>query len=148
MGTWTGSAVVRPTISTDAYSADDVIGGLLEFVVASAGGGGVLQQVLLVDAAEEAAALGLYLFSGMPSEFEDGDPFEPTADDLAMLVGVVALKADDYETVNNLAYQQVGNIGLVYTVHGRYLYGYLVAGATPDYDAADDLAIKIVFRAD
>lgn len=144
----TGQAVVLPTISTDAYSADEVIGGLLEFPVASAGGGGMLQAVLVVDKADVAAALTLYLFSSRPTEFEDGDAFMPTADDLLAMVGMVTLAGDQYETANSIAYQQVVALNMPYSVRGRYLYGYLVAGATPDYDAVDDLAIKIIFRAD
>lgn len=142
---------VAPTVDTSAYSAGEVVGGLLTIPIGA--NGGILRKVKLTDADSEGAALALYLFHSLPTAFDDTDAFAPTIDDLNSLIARVDFAADNYATVNSLDYvfateDADGTVALTGidcpTLDGN-LYAYLVAVGTPTYAAADDLALEFVF---
>lgn len=138
---------VTPTIGTDAYTANDVVGGLLTFdVTGGAIGGGLINSAWVVDDDDEKAALKLYLFDEAPTTIADDAAFEPTAADLKKLVSVVSISA--YTTVNSNAYCVVEDINNVFTAPNGNLYGYLVCTATPTYTAATDLTVKLMILAE
>lgn len=138
---------LTPTIGVDAYTANDVVGGLLTFDVSNAGAGGVVRWVRIVDDDAEDAQLNLYLFSDTPTSIADDAAFAPTVADLKKLVGKVEFAAADYETTggNSFVIKRGGlNTADVdfYTTTGD-IFGYLVAVGTPTYTAATDLTITI-----
>jgi len=137
------------TIGTDAYTANDVVGGLITFNVANPGGGGLIRWARVVDDDNEKAELTLYLFDTSPTAILDDAAFAPTVADLKNYVGKVLFEAADYETINGNAVALIGhgvstdylNIDFV-TTDGN-IYGYLVCTGTPTYTAATDLHVTI-----
>lgn len=134
------------TVSTTAYTAGDVVGGLLTIPAGSAGGGGILRQVLITDAANQKEAYTLYLFDAAPTTIDDADAFAPVIADLNKIAATMAIAALDYVEVNSLAYA-IKSPDLEFCLNtGSNLYAYLVAGDTPDYAAATDLALKFTLE--
>lgn len=136
------------TVGTSAYTANDVVGGLLQINIGSPGGAGVVGQVELTDAANQSEPFVLYLFREEPTGFDDGEAFEPTIADLKKLAGRVTIGADDYVEINSLGWAQVKDVNLWYDAPEGQLYGYLVATETPDYEATDDVELVMTVWAD
>lgn len=130
-------------VTLAAYTAGDVVGGLLTIPMHSVGGGGVLRQLSIIDDADQKEPLTLYLFDQLPSTIANDAAFAPTVADLKKLVGVVAIAALDYTTLNGNAYAIKSNLEIEFAVPGGNLYGYLVASDTPDYAAAGDLTLRL-----
>lgn len=137
---------VQPTISAGAYSANDVIGGLLEFPIPR-NGSGFVRGVEITDDDNEKAACKLYLFASRPTAFADNAAFAPTIDDLKSLFAIVTIGSGDYSTINNNAKAIVStNTSLDFEFQNQpAVYGYLVCDATPTYTATTDLTIHIRF---
>jgi len=138
---------LTPTIGVDAYTANDVVGGLLTFDIANVGGGGIVRWARIVDDDNEKAELALYLFSDLPSTIADDAAFAPTVADLKKLAGKVLFEAADYETVNGNAWVIRGRgsdaIDIDCSLATNNIYGYLVCTGTPTYTAATDLTISL-----
>ncbi len=139
---------VSPTITAGAYSAGDVIGGLLTFAVPSAGGGGVWESLLIADDDNEKADVTLYLFDDTPTTIADNAAFAPVMADLRKLCAVKNAPNASYVTVNSNAYYLATNLNFPFQAPNGKLYGYLVATATPTYTAVTDLTIAITVRVD
>lgn len=129
------------TVDLDAYTANDVVGGLLVFPVNTGMGGGLINRVRLVDEDSQDEPYDLYIFNALPTVIADDAAFAPTVADLRKLVAVVAISGAT--TVNSLDYWHSPVLNYSYAVDGPNLYGYLVAGATPDYINADTLALYL-----
>lgn len=138
---------VELTVTLDAYTAGDVVGGLLEIEAHSAGGGGVLRRLVVIDEDSQAEAYTLYLFNAEPSTIADAAAFAPTVADLRKLIGTVAIAAASYVTVNAFDYL-VAEVDLEYTAPSGQMWGYLVATDTPDYTNADTLMLRFVLDKD
>lgn len=137
------------TVATTAYTAGDVVGGLLDLsILCGPGGGGVIRQVMVADAANQKEPYKLYLFDRKPTVIADDAAFAPVIADLQKLVGVIEIEAADYVTIGSLAYAIVPGKDDVSNepVHhaSGQLWGYLVATDTPDYAAATDLTLRII----
>jgi hypothetical protein len=132
-----------------AYSANDVIGGLLTFDVHNAGGGGIVRWARLVDDDNEKAELTLYLFNSSPTAILDDAAFAPVVADLKNYIGKILFQAADYETINSNAVALIGHgvstdfLNIDFTTDSGNLFGYLVATATPTYTAVTDLHISL-----
>ena len=139
---------VEPTlvVTLNAYSANDVVGGLLTIPIHSAGGGGVLRQLSIVDDADQKEPYSLYLFDQVPSTIANDAAFAPTVTDLKKVIAKIAIAALDYETLNSNAYALKTGLDVEFAVPDGNLYGYLVAGDTPDYVAATDLLLRLTFE--
>lgn len=138
-----------PTIDTNAYTANDVVGGLLTFDISNAGGGGVVRWARVVDDDNEKAELTLYLFNAAPTTIADDAAFAPVVADLKNYVGKVLFEVADYETINGNAVAMIGHgvstdlVNIDFPSSSGNLYGYLVCTATPTYTAATDLTISL-----
>lgn len=136
------------TVATTAYTIGDVVGGLLTFALQSPSGCGVLGQFRITDAANQKEPYTLHLFDDVPTTIADDAPAALTIADLKKCIARVDIAAADYTTVNSLAIAIVDvveeNAAVLYAADGKgNLYGYLVAGDTPDYTAATDLAVRL-----
>jgi hypothetical protein len=133
------------TISTSAYTAEDVIGGLLTFdLTGLSENGGLINSALITDADNEKAALRLYLFESVPAVTTvDADPFAITVVDMAKLVADIRFATASYVSVGTDAFCLVEDINNAFVVTNNILYGYLVCTATPTYAAATDLKIVL-----
>jgi hypothetical protein len=131
------------TVATSAYTAADVVGGLITLNVGSPGGGGVVRSVILVDDAAQSEPYKLYLFDTKPSVIADDAAFAPTVADLKKLVGIIDIVAGDYVTLNGNVIALRTGLSIDYVCSVGNLYAYLVAVDTPDYAAATDLTLRV-----
>lgn len=138
----TGFVELNPTIDTNAYSAGDVVGGLLTIPVGP--NGATLRQVKLIDLDNEGAELSLYLFRSTPTAILDDAAFASnmTGADIRKLIDEpLVFAAADYNTINSLKYQikggQVDGTGLGIEVRPTdgNIYAYAVCTGTPTYAA-------------
>jgi hypothetical protein len=134
---------ITPTITAGAYSAGDVIGGLLAFDVYSAGGGGTIRRVLMIDADDEKAAGRLYLFSAAPTTIADNAPFAPSAADLRKLIDVITIAGNEYATVNSRAYVVKRDLGIDYASADGRVYAYWVCDSAVTYGTTGDLTLRL-----
>lgn len=141
MQRWT----LRPTITAGAYSANDVVGGLLEFAIPR-NGAGFIRGLIITDDDNEKAACKLHLFVSKPTTFADNAAFAPTINDLVNRAAVIAVAAADYTTINGNAQAIVStNTSLDFVFSNQpMIYGYLVCDATPTYTATTDLWITLL----
>jgi hypothetical protein len=142
------SSQVTLTHDDDAYSANDVIGGLLTFSMTSPSGCGILNKVKITDKDNEGAALDLYLFDEAPATIADDAAAAFVIADLDKLVCKVEFAAADYETVNSLKFaikdEASEGVNVAYETDSKgNLYGYLVCTATPTYATTSDLKITL-----
>jgi hypothetical protein len=129
-----------------AYTANDVVGGLLSFSIADGVkiNGGVINSVYLVDDDNEGAALKLYLFSAAPTTIADDAAFAPTAADLKKMFAVVDIASGDYEEINSMKVVYKADVNQIIRVDNKQqVYGYLVCGATPTYAANKTIFIRL-----
>lgn len=139
-------APLNPTITEGAYSANDVVGGLLEFPINSGGsGGGILNHVRLTDADNVKAELDLYLFNEQPTAILDNAAFAPVIADLQAQVIHIDIPAADWETENSLAWVLAypEKITEFYAPKG-YLWGYLVDPTGETWTNADAISIRLI----
>lgn len=137
-------ATVTPTITAGAYSANDVIGGLLTFTLANTrGADGMVRSVRIADRDNEKAAVKLWLFDDLPQVIADNAAFAPPDSDIAKCIGIIAIAAADYTTSTANALGAKHDQGIDFTDTNGTLYGYLVADATPTYSGTTDLTITI-----
>ena len=141
---------VTPTIDTNAYTAGDVVGGLLTFDVCAAGGGGTIRHAWITDVHSEGADLTLYLFNATPTSIADDAAFAAaiTIADLKNLVAVVSFAGADFTTINNMDWQSVDVDKSFKSGDPNVLYGYLVDGTGGTWAAATNLTIGLVVWAD
>ncbi|QPC81065.1 hypothetical protein G4Y79_15280 [Phototrophicus methaneseepsis] len=139
---------VTPPIDTNAYTANDVVGGLLTFGNLESGGGGTIRSAYIVDTHSEGADLTLYLFRSKPSTINDDAAFAPTADDLKKLVAIVAFAGSDFVTLNSMDWQRKLLDVSFEAGDENALYGYLVDGTGGTWAAANNLTIGVDVWAD
>ena len=128
---------------TDAYTANDVVGGLLVFEGIARSG--LVVSVVLSEDDNEGAAFELWVFDSEPSTIVDNAPFAPTIADLQKLVTKIVVAANDYTTVNSLKVAEVKlttNLPFMNTK----LWGYLVAQAGETFAASKTVTIRMIVQ--
>lgn len=149
METFFRSIGVELTVALTAYTAGDVVGGLITFNITDASGGGVVNTIRMVDEDSQAEPYTLYIFNDKPTVIADDAAFATavTVADLRKLIAVVPIVAGDYTTLNSMDYVHLDLVDLlghplIFNGNGS-LWAYLVAGDTPDYANADTLYIAL-----
>ena len=133
---------VNPEIDTDAYTSNDVMGGLLTFDLSELTiNGGIINQAIMIDEDSLGVAATLYVFDALPTTIADDAAFAPTIDDMNKLVAVIAFSS--FTTVNSLDYSIVEDINNIYSTDTGAIYGYLVTGGTPNPSTADAVTIRL-----
>jgi hypothetical protein len=143
-GVW-ATLTAAPAVTAGAYSANDVVGGLLTFTgaVRATGGRAKIHSITFTDKGVTANVLNLWLFSDAPATIADNGAFAPTDAELLTLVGVVQIAAADYLVATDNQAATKLNVGLVYNVTATSLFGYLECVATPTYASTSDIKIRI-----
>lgn len=137
---------VPVTVSTSAYTAGDVVGGLLECAVDQYRGGGFVQGVRLIDDHAQSEPYTLYLFDSKPAVIADGDAWAATVANGALCIGQIAIASTDYATWGSEKRAQVDVTDVAPTfgsLQSGKLYAYLVASETPDYNGVNDLTMHL-----
>ena len=136
---------VIPTLTLDAYVANDCVGGLLTFDVDANTNNINIKRVTVIDAAvqDEEYNLHLYTASGTAGLWTDAEQYLPVASDLATKVTTINIAVADYKdsTCDSIAEKEL-DLAVVLTDNAT-LYGMLECVATPDYVAVDDLTVKM-----
>lgn len=132
------------TITAGAYSANDVVGGLVAVTVQSnRHASGVIRKLSVVDDDNEKAALTIYWFSEAPTSIADNAAFAPVIADLKKMSGSVAVAAGDYVTINSNAIAIKTDVNNDFSASTGILYLYVVCTATPTYTATTDLTLEL-----
>lgn len=132
---------VTPTISTTAYSAGDVVGGLMTIPLASIYASGKILKAMVLDDGDIKTDLTLYLYDAAPTTIANDAAFAPLHADNQKLIGTVAIAGADYTTVNSNAYV-IKSTAIEYV--GRAFYCYAVCTGTPTYAAANHLTFRFI----
>lgn len=134
-----------PVITAGAYSAGDVVGGLITLDVSSAGGGGVIRRLMLIDDDNEGAVLTIYFFDAAPDTVADNGAFAPSVADLKKMIGNVAIAAADYLTLNSnkIVTKDGDDLNIDYETKSGNLYAYIVCTGTPTYAAITDYTLRV-----
>lgn len=137
--------VDNTAVSTAAYSANDIVGGLRTLALGRVNGAGVvLQSLEVVDLSDQKAELSLIFFKANPTASTTADQGALTihANDIAKVLGIVDIVADDYTDLGSYSIATKTGIGLVLQpTSGTDIYCVVVTPGTPDYVAATDLSI-------
>lgn len=140
---------VVPTVTAGAYSANDVVGGVLTFANAArnSGDGGVIESIVISDRGNVGAALTIVFFSATPSSaIADNGAFTwGTSDaDLALFVGSVDIATSDYKTLaTGKKTATKSGVGIGYACAATSLFAYIIGTAGPTYVATTDLGCLI-----
>jgi hypothetical protein len=154
--------IITPTItvSTDAYTANDCVGGKLTLKNAMRVGSGILQDLLITDkSGTQKPQLEIYIFDSDPTLAADG--YTPSvltdADTIALNEGADKLLArldvypSDYvlEKSGGVYTAHLKNLGVIVTaLAGNNLYAAIKCVGTPDFVNADDLGMRFKFMRD
>lgn len=138
-----------PTISTSAYTANDVVGGEMVFRGA-VGQDCILQTVTLIDQDGESAPMEILIFQENITTPDDADAWAFTAGDEPKLLTRIEIGASDYKAIGGgtEAIAEKRNLAIPLTItkdtNNQYsLYVVMVTTGTPTYTAADDLTLKL-----
>lgn len=131
---------LTPTVTNGAYSAGDVIGGLLTFPVGGQNDGGNMARLLIRDADSNAVDLTAYIYNAEPTAIADNDPFTVSVADFGKLVGTVNLVSTDDYYISGLIGDS-GNVAIPYKTFSGNVYVYLVGA--PTYTGTDKLNVKV-----
>lgn len=137
--------------SLDAYTAGDVVGGLLTSeAIEQIRGGGYIAWVRMVDDNDQAEGYSLYCFYDTPSTIADDAAFAPLEADWTKWFTTITIAAADYDQSGSDAGVMAdgkdattGEYHLFPNLDGGLLKFYLVATDTPDYADADDLTMHL-----
>lgn len=142
-----GTALV---VATSAYTAHDVVGGLLKCSYGT-GGGALLRRIKVLDYGVQSEPYIIHIYRSAPSTIADDAAFAPLDADGLLELGVVTVAAGNYVTANgsaySVAYMEAVNLEIPEICVGT-IYIYLQCTDTPDYVAATDLVIEMTFWVD
>lgn len=147
------SSMIEVVTSTTAYTANDGIGGLLQF-------GGIfragyctshLRSLTILDRANQKAAGQLVLFSANPSGSTLTNDIQPTivAADVTKVICRIPVAGADYVTIDqagtDFAVAEIFNIGRIIkdVVGATNLYAIFQTTGTPTYGVTNGLQIRL-----
>lgn len=143
------SSTVSPTVTAGAYSAADVVGGLLTF--SGVPKRGKITEVVVTDQAKQAGALDLVLFNTEPTTIADNGASDIADADIAKIATAIRLAdtagAHKYDFSDNKIYV-IAELNRRFERTGDALYGFLIAAGTPTFAAVTDVSITIKGEAD
>ena len=143
----TGLITVTPTIALTAYTAGDVVGGLLTFSDNDVPVGAVaFNAVTLIEADIQNEQYVLHLFNDVPTTIANDAAYASNIliADLKKEIKQITIATADWTDTGTVGTSAFKTFDPVYAENPRNaIYGYLVATDTPDYSATDDLTINL-----
>lgn len=138
-------AKVVPVVGLAAYSAGQVVGGVQSIdKIGSISGVGLLKHVSITDAANQKPVLSLLFFKALPTgTWADAGAPTPSAADLGNFVGKVEIGAGDWATFGSKGFCTKECSIVIKADGNQILYMVVIATATPDFAAADDLKFQL-----
>jgi hypothetical protein len=142
----TSAPSVTPTVTaSSAYSAGNVVGGLLSFANAvDAALSGVLQRVTLNCKSVQTAGFKLYIFSANPSASTFTDKTAPAiaAADIGKLVDIISLGFPDSGLGTHTLYVS-DCVGDALVLAASSLSAVLVTTGTPTFAGSSDISVSL-----
>jgi hypothetical protein len=145
----TGQPTATPTVtSASAYTAGNLVGGLMTFTNCFASGltSGVLQSILIRFRSVQSATFKLYLFSQQPTNTVWTDRTAPNINalDLPFLIDVFLFASPDSGLGTMTIYTQDGlGASIANTANGQNLWGLLVTTGTPTFSSTSDVSVTL-----
>lgn len=142
----TSQVQVVPTVSTSAYTAGNVVGGLLTFANAVSGTvlSGVLTSVSVTTRSTQTAGFKLYLFSASPAgTFTDRTAPVIAAADALLLLDVITLGAADSGLGSAVTTYNTDAISRSLVLAGTSLFGVLITTGTPTFSTTTNVAVTV-----
>ena len=136
-------------VTAGAYSANEVIGGQIQFVGLR---NAVLNRVVLVDEAGQNVAYYLVLYDAVQTNIADNGVMNPVQGDAAKTLAIISLPTANRVafqtgsmTESRGAYDAAGglNITLKSAEGDGDIYGFLFTPGTPTYVATTDVTINL-----
>lgn len=138
---------VSPTVTNGAYSAGDVVGGLLTFAnAARISGGAIVVESLVIMCKTPALAnsLELWLWDRTFTNVADNGAVSYSDADAANCIGVIACGAFVDNALNSISTRM--GIGLAAVLNGTDLFGQLVTRNGPTLTSTSDIQVKLTVR--
>jgi len=132
---------VTPTVTAGAYTANDVVGGLLTF-----GGlrNGTLQAITICDNATQAVNYLLVLFESAPTTIADNATFDIADADLDKIIYQDSLtSASERQAFTDNSYHYLYGLSVPLWSAGGTVYGFLITTSTPTYAATSDITVTL-----
>jgi hypothetical protein len=138
-----GTVPVTPTVTAGAYTAGDVVGGLLEFANAARanGVGGLVVGVSIIDDAGQDSEMELWLFNAQPDAIADNAPFAPTEADLHDLAGILSTADGSWRSAGTPSACYVSEYLRYDPISGTSIYGFLVDRTGGTLANTDDITV-------
>lgn len=138
---------IEPTVDTNAYAANDVVGGIITVPLGRFNQGFVVNS-MAVFGNTQTPALTFKLFDSLPTAtYTDNAAYAPSAADLLNDIGTtLSVAAADYATENSLRIARVQDINRVITMRqqgSQNLYMVLVAGNAFTFTTTSSLQIRL-----
>lgn len=142
----TSQAVVQvpvvPTVSTSAYVAGYVVGGIQTLTgIVSPRGSGFLDSLLILDKSNQKAPFDILLFDSLPAgPYVDHTSFVWGGTDDQHLIARIAVASGDYDAPGGEAVAQYGALFIaLQAASGFNIYAVAVTSGTPTYTSSSAL---------
>lgn len=132
-----------PTVTAGAYSANDAVGGKLDFANAARASGGsiVIETAIIGDKAAALSSVELWLFDTDFNAVADNAAFDPNDADLGTLVAIIPFSTW-YAAADNGASVRSA-LGITAKLTGTSLYGQLVTRTDPTLASTSDVFVTL-----
>jgi hypothetical protein len=133
---------VTPAVTaSSAYSANDVVGGMLTFGGLS---NGTLQSITICDNATQAEDYLLVLFESAPTTIADNATFDIADADLDKIIYQDSLtSSSNRQAFTDNSYHYLYGLSVPLWSAGGTVYGFLITTGTPTYAATSDITVTL-----
>jgi len=135
---------VTPTVTAGAYTANDVVGGLLTF---SGLRNGTLQAITICDNGGDAVDYLLVLFESAPTSIDDHATFDIADADLSKIIYQDSLtSSSNRQAFTDNSYNYLYGLSVPIWSAGGTVYGFLITTSTPTYAATSDITVTLQIK--
>jgi len=128
-------------VTAGAYSANDVVGGRIEFAGFI---NGTLQKITICDAAAQAGAYRMVFFESVPTDIADNSTYDIDDADLVKII-YIDLFPDSAGVAQSFTDNKIyylWNLDVPMRSTGT-IYAFLIADGTPTYAATTDVTVTL-----
>ena len=137
---------VTPTVTAGAYSANDIVGGLLEFenAFSDCHKTGRIVSVAIADTANQTATYDLVFFKSLPATtYADNAAFDPSDADLLLIEPIVNVASSNKFAFADNSVTSLASLDHFVSSDTNTLYAVLVDRTGRTGAALDDITVSI-----
>lgn|SRR3990167_5258851 len=128
-------------VTAGAYSANDVVGGRLQFTGCTIG---TLQSITIADKAAQAVDYLLVFFESAPTDITDNATFDINDADIAKIIYHKALTSGtDRQAFTDNSFHFIYGLDIPLKGKGSDIYAFLITTGTPTYADTGDVTVTI-----